>query len=60
MFWGPQGPESVWGANIDGSPIAAAPSDLMPYTMYFIPVRRWSDGTLAEYAAQAQDSHHSH
>ncbi len=60
MFWGPPGPETAWGANVAGSPIVAAPSDLMPFTMYFIPVRRWSDGTLAEYPSQPQDGHHSH
>jgi hypothetical protein len=60
MFYGPPGPDTDWGADLPGSPIAAAPSDLMPYTIYFIPVRRWSDGTLAEYASQPQDEHHSH
>lgn len=49
MFYGPPGPDSDWGANLPGSPIAAAPSDLMPFTIYFVPVRKWSDGTLAEY-----------
>jgi hypothetical protein len=50
MFWGLPGPGSRWGADLPGSPIFSAPSDLMPYTIYFVPVRKWSDGTLAEYA----------
>lgn len=60
MFWSSPGPGSDWGADLPGSPVNSAPSDLMPFTIYFVPVRRWSDGTLAEYAAQPQDEHHSH
>lgn len=59
MFWGPPGPGSNWGADAAGSPIFSDAADVLPYTMYFIPVRRWSDGTLAEYAQQPQD-HHTH
>jgi len=60
MFWSSPGPGSDWGADLPGSPVNAAPSDLMPFTIYFIPVRRWSDGTLAEYASQPMVEHHSH
>jgi hypothetical protein len=49
MFWGPPGPGSDWGADLPGSPVLSSASDLMPFTMYYIPVRKWSDGTLAEY-----------
>lgn len=49
MFWGPPGPGSDWGADVPGSPVVSAPSDLMPFTVFFVPVRKWSDGTLAEY-----------
>jgi hypothetical protein len=48
MFWGPPGPGSNWGADLPGSPVFSDASDVMPFTMYFIPVRKWSDGTLAE------------
>ena len=65
MFWAPPGPGSQWGADLAGSPVFSAPSDLMPYTIYFVPVRKWSDGTLAEYApvpaastAPAETHHH--
>lgn len=49
MFWTPSGPSSEWGANLPGSPIFSARSDVMPFTVYFVPVRKWSDGTLANY-----------
>jgi hypothetical protein len=49
MFYGRPGPGSEWGADLPGSPVFSAPSDLMPVTIYFVPVRKWSDGTLAEY-----------
>jgi hypothetical protein len=48
MFWGPPGPGSNWGADLPGSPVFSDAADVMPFTMYFIPVRKWSDGTLAE------------
>ena len=50
MFCGAPGPGLKWGADLPGSPVFSAPSDLMPVTIYFVPVRKWSDGTLAEYA----------
>lgn len=50
MFWGPPGPGSDWGADVTGSPIFSDSADVMPFTIYAIPVRKWSDGTLAEYA----------
>jgi hypothetical protein len=38
---------AAWGANLDGSPISAAQSDPEPVTTFFVPVIKWSDGTLA-------------
>lgn len=49
MFWGPPGPGSEWGADLPGSPVLSAPSDSLPFTWYFVPVSKWSDGTLAEH-----------
>ena len=51
MFWAPRGPGSEWGADLDGSPILSSSSDLMPFTIYFVLVRKWSDGTSAKYGA---------
>ena len=53
MFYGPPGPGSNWGADVSGSPVLSGPSDLMPFTMYFIPVRKWSDGSLYPYPVPA-------
>jgi len=50
MFWGPPVVGAEWGADVPGSPIFSAPSDLLPLTMFFVPVRLWSDGTLAPYS----------
>jgi hypothetical protein len=48
MFVFPATAASAWGANLPGSPVIAAEgSDLDPTTTFMIPVRRWSDGTLA-------------
>ena len=49
MFWGPPVAGADWGADVPGSPVVSAASDLMPFTMFFVPVPKWSDGTLAEY-----------
>ncbi|MGA9854404.1 MAG: hypothetical protein WBR29_03900 [Gammaproteobacteria bacterium] len=51
MFYAPPGPGSEWGADLPGSPVLSAPSDLMPVTIYFVPVRKWSDGSLYPYPA---------
>lgn len=49
MFYGPPGPGSAWGADLPGSPVLSYRSDLMPVTIYFVLVRKWSDGKLAKY-----------
>jgi hypothetical protein len=45
MFWAPPvaGPE--WGADLPGSPVLSARSDVLPFTLFFVPVPKWSDGT---------------
>jgi hypothetical protein len=50
MFWGPPVTGAEWGADVPGSPVLSNPSDLLPLTMFFVPVRKWSDGTLATYS----------
>lgn len=48
MIYVPRAPASLWGANLAASPIIALEgNDLDPVTVYLIPVRRWSDGTVA-------------
>ncbi len=60
MFFSPGIDGSAWGADVKGSPVfsAAISSQL---TMFFIPIRKWSDGTLADYDPPAGSSeHHQH
>jgi hypothetical protein len=59
MFFSPGIDPAAWGANLKGSPVlgAALSSHL---TMFFIPVRKWSDGTLAGYPPPAGAGEHHH
>jgi len=45
MFWNPPVAGAEWGADLAGSPIFSAPSDVLPFTLFFVPVNKWSDGT---------------
>jgi hypothetical protein len=46
MFFAPRGAAASWGANLQGSPIIAQEGDdTDPVTIFFIPVRKWSDGS---------------
>jgi len=46
---------AAWRANMKGSPVLGT-DDSSPFTTLFIPVRKWSNGTLAEYPAPADSS----
>jgi hypothetical protein len=46
MFFLARADGAAWGANLDGSPVFAAQSNPEPITIFFVPVPRWSDGTL--------------
>ena len=46
MFFYARTEDSVWGANLKGSPVLAHQSEVDRVTVFFIPVLRWSDGTL--------------
>ena len=60
MFFTPRTAPDAWGANLKGSPVLGT-DDSTPFTTFFIPVRKWSDGTLAEYPAPAESGdHHRH
>ncbi|HEY3950881.1 hypothetical protein [Phenylobacterium sp.] len=52
MFYMPPMKTSEWGADLPGSPIASSAADGNPWTMFYIPVAKWSDGT-ADAAAHA-------
>jgi hypothetical protein len=55
MFFGPHTDPSAWGANLKGSPVLGDATS-SPFTLFFIPVRKWSDGTLAIYPIPATAS----
>lgn len=48
MFFSPATDGSAWGANVKGSPVMSGPLT-SHITLFFIPVRKWSDGTLVHY-----------
>jgi len=45
MFFVPRGQAPNWGAGKDGSPVIGADGSELETTVFFIPVRRWSDGS---------------
>jgi hypothetical protein len=47
MFFVPQSEAAAWGANLDGSPILAMEDHLERYTLFLVPIGKWSDGTAA-------------
>jgi hypothetical protein len=61
MFFSPAIDGSAWGAGVKGSPVLSGPLTSQ-VTLFFIPVRKWSDGTLADYdpPPAAHDGHHHH
>jgi hypothetical protein len=48
MFYLPPTEPASWGANLKASPIFAAKAEPEMVTTFFIPVEKWSDGTMAE------------
>jgi hypothetical protein len=47
MFLLPRTSAQEWGADLKGSPVYSDSTFLEPLTIFFVPVARWSDGTLA-------------
>jgi hypothetical protein len=45
MFFIPNAKEASWGANLPDSPVLTAPNNTDPFTTFFVPVGKWSDGT---------------
>jgi hypothetical protein len=48
MFYLTRTDGAAWGADLDGSPVFAAQGNPEPITTFFVPVPKWSDGTLAD------------
>jgi hypothetical protein len=53
MFYMPRMPTSDWGADMAGSPIMSTDAGPDPYTMFYVLVGAWSDGTPDEHAHHA-------
>jgi hypothetical protein len=45
MFFLPRMDVAEWGANVPGSPVMGAGGATEPWTVFFVPVANWSDGT---------------
>jgi hypothetical protein len=45
MFWVANTDAAAWGADVDDSPVLSGQMDPEPITIFFIPVKKWSDGT---------------
>ena len=48
MFLLPRTSGQEWGADLKGSPVFSDSTFLEPLTIFFVPVARWSDGTIAD------------
>jgi len=46
MLYLPRTKAADWGANLKGSAVFAVDEALVPITIFLVPVRKWSDGTL--------------
>ena len=60
MFFSPTTEGSAWGADVKGSPVLSG-TLTSQISLFFIPVREFSDGTLADYGpppAGSGDHHH--
>ncbi len=56
MFFLPRTPAAQLGADMPGSPIYSFTDSIVPSTVFFVPVGKWSDGT--PYEAPAGHHHH--
>jgi hypothetical protein len=53
MFLLPRTSAQEWGADLKDSPVFSDSTFLEPLTIFFVPVTRWSDGTLADVPGHA-------
>jgi hypothetical protein len=45
MFFAPTTSSADWGANLPGSPVMGGGDGIEPYTIFFVLVAKWSDGS---------------
>jgi hypothetical protein len=48
MFFVPKTSAADWGANLPGSQVLGDGDGIQPYTIFLVPVARWSDGSPDE------------
>ena len=53
----PHGQAAAWGAGLEGSPVLGKDGSAIEWTVLFIPVRRWSDGSPGP--APAEQHYHT-
>jgi hypothetical protein len=46
MFFLPPTAAAQLGANLPGSPVITFPADIVPVSIFLVPVAKWSDGTI--------------
>ena len=47
MFFVPKVAPAEWGANVAGGAVIGDDGNVEPVTVFFVPLAKWSDGTLA-------------
>lgn len=57
MFFVPQGQAATWGAGLEGAPVLGGDGGPFEPTILFIPVPRWSDGSLASTPGPPKHQH---
>ncbi len=45
MFFVPDTDAAAWGGDVHGSPVIGVKDEIDRFTLFLVPVRRWSDGT---------------
>jgi hypothetical protein len=55
MFFMPPMRTADWGANLAGTRVAGTEAGVDPYTMFYVPVATWSDGTPDAKAGAGHD-----
>ena len=51
MFYMPPIPTTDWGADLPGTRVFATEAGVDPYTIFYVPVATWSDGSPADGAS---------
>jgi len=55
MFYMPPMPTADWGADLPGTNVFSAADSVDPYTLFFVPLALWSDGSPDDRAGPRHD-----